>query len=146
MLRKLLRSCWGSSGESEAGMADELPAAIVIAALGELGLAPLYAERAAGDKRIAWTAAALEACTHDIDTSTMRKPANALWSTYLQHGQLPALPRSVQPPADELRCPVPDCEAHGDLAICHGVHGYAVKLWQDWIDQDRHEDAQESAA
>jgi hypothetical protein len=110
-------------------MAKLLDPAVVIAGLEQLGLATLYAQRAAADSRIAWTEDALKACGHDVKTSTMRKPERALWSTYLQHGQLPPLPYT--PPVDELRCPFADCDAGGDLAICHGIHGY-LRLLPCW--------------
>jgi hypothetical protein len=118
---RLLR-CLIEFDERVAAMADDLSVAVVTAALQQFGLAPLYAQKAAGDSRIQWTEDALAACQHDIETSTMRKPANALWSTYLQHGQIPPLPYS--PPVDELRCPFSGCDAGGDLSKCHGIHGY----------------------
>ena len=107
-----------------------IPPAVVIATLEALGMATLYTQRAAADTRIEWTDAALEACAHDIDTSTMRKPANALWSTYLSKGQLPPLPR-LAPVLDMRRCPVTECDAGGDLSVCHGVHGW-VRLLPCW--------------
>src|SRR5687767_15039835 len=65
-----------------------------------LGLDTLRAQRAAADRRIAWTDEAIGACLHDVDTSGdhgIRNPALALWKTYLQHGRLPPLPKPKTP-------------------------------------------------
>lgn len=129
-----------------------LSPAVVTAALVELGLGLPYATRAAADERIVWTESALAACAHDVDTSGLKKPERALWTEYLQYGKLPALPRTA-PAGGALRCEFPDCDADGDLSVCHGIHGYARKVpcWicgtpfeQCWGQHDA--DTQEEAA
>ena len=99
---------------------------LVVAALIQMGLLPIFAQRAAVDRRIVWTEDALLACQHDLDSSNMSKPASALWSTYLKHGMLPQLPK-VNPERDDdeqLVCPV--CK--GDIRECRGMHGFVLKV------------------
>lgn len=115
-------------------MADQLPKAVVEAALMQMGLLPRSARRAAADGRIVWSVEALKACQHEITTSRALVPAAALWTNYLDLGLLPQLPKSAPTLApaegayEGMPCPI--CK--GDLSVCGGVHGVVATMqcWQ----------------
>lgn len=105
----------------------------VVELLAEIGLTALQAQAAAINPRIRWTDDAIDACLRDVDHSTMRKPAAALWSSFLSKGILPALPtpkKAARPTVDMpiLECGVRPCDMNGDLSRCRGLHGLAATM------------------
>jgi hypothetical protein len=97
----------------------------VCALLIELGLFPVSARAAADNERITWTDDAVVACMADVERTGS---AGALWTRYLLSGHLPPMPKpaKVKPSPDAPLTSCPICA--GDLAECHGIHGYAATL------------------